>query len=497
LANIAFLHGNGYIADDVLYKLPVIRHLEGHDVYVASRIRSDVHLGPELQRLVGDRLYEDIRKGTGELSRSAKKYEFVYDSPHLGMQYAPEEIAEVERWLGMPLRYLASFDKDFYDRERRRDLRDPAELTSLAAGLTLFFRDFFKANCIRAFFTNMEDDVFSISALYVARRLGIRVIGYTYSKFPKKGVWLRDDIRDVFAWDDRLADWGEIEPQYTEDTIAGRWVMERNAAYYSLASLRQRLRGLGFNRGYRRYIDHVIRQYPYERNIIECTSLYREARKFVTSFVRRRLVRGIVSEPDYGEKYVLFALHYMNDAQVSYREPMLDQFELIRNIARALPASCRLYVKPHPHFFGSDVSFRDLNGLRQFDNVRIVNPAAPPQKLIRNAQCVVTVNSATGFEAIIMGVPVVSLGHDFYCRDDLCTLVRDLNDLPAALLKAMGGQDGRDRGHAKDFVRSLYAHTIWVKGVQYSFGYYGLSEDEGKAVAQAMNAILDKYCGKP
>jgi hypothetical protein len=492
MVNVAFLHGNGYVADDVLYKLPIVKGL-GHDVYVASRIGKAVHLGPELKALLGDRLYDDICRSTGELASIARAYDFVYDSPHLGKSYSHDEIAGIEQWLGVPLGYITTFDKDFYDRETRRDRRDPGELVGFAAGLTLFFRDFFTGHGIRAFFTNMEDDVFSIVALFVARRLGIRVIGYTYAKFPKKGVWLRDDIRDVFIWNDAKADWDEIEPQYSEKTIAGRWVMERNAGYYSLSSFRKRLQGLRFNGAYQRYVGRVVGRYPYERNIIACTSLGREVRKFATSFARRKLVRSVISEPCYDDRYCLFALHYMQDAQMSYREPMLDQFELIRNIARALPASYVLYVKPHPHFFGSDVSFRELSGVARLGNVKVVNPASPPQQLIRNAQCVITVNSAIGFEAIIRGVPVISMGHDFYCRDDLCTLVRDVNELPAALLKAVGQSGAVVNEAAKDFVRSLYANTIWIKGVPYDFGYYGLSDDEGKAVAKAIDAILNRY----
>lgn len=486
MTNIAFLHGNGYVADDVLYKLPIIKSLGGHDIFIASRINSEVHIGPEMKDLLGDRLFEDIRRSTEDLKARVKKYEFIYDSPYLNRQYSAEEIMEIEQWLGISLNYIATFDKDFYDRDRRRDRRDAAGLMQFGTGMALFFRDFFINNDIRAFFTNMEDDIFSIVALYTARRLGIKLIGYTYAKFPRKGVWLRDNIRDVFTWNDKLPDWEEINHQYQENTIAGKWVMERNAGYFSMASIRQRFKGLHFNRAYKRYIKMVIKQYPPEKYIIECTDLGREVRKYLTSFIRRKRVRSVIVEPDFNDKYYLFALHYMQDAQISYREPMLDQFELIKNIARAMPAGHYLYVKPHPHFFGSDVSFKDLKSLKLYSNIKIINPSAPPQKLIRNAKCVVTVNSATGFEAIIVGVPVITIGHDFYCRDDLCHVVRDINDLPAALM----APSKVSRKTAEDFVRAAYASTIWIKGIQYDYGYYGLSDEEGKNIGVAIDAII-------
>ncbi|HMK48177.1 MAG TPA: hypothetical protein VK436_16260 [Methanocella sp.] len=495
MANIAFLHGSGYLADDVLNKAPIVRHLDPkHGVYVASRIKKEVHVGPELRSLAGEKLYADIVAAMDEMVKASKKYEFIYDSPYLNKKYSAAEVREIEEWLGYSMYYLCTFDKDFYDRTNRQDPRDKFELVNFMAGMTLFFRDFYRDNDIRALYTYLEDDAFTTAAYYVALRLGLKIIGVNFAKFPKRGLWMRDNFKDVYVWNDRIADWNELEPLYKEGQMTGKWLMKKHASYYSLSSIKNRIRGLRFSINYRRYVDHVCRRYPYDRNIIACTTIPREFKKYFLGMVRRILMKTMITEPDPNAEYVLFGLHFMNDAQITFREPMADQIELIMNVARALPSSCLLYVKPHPHRLGSDVSHKDMKRLKKVENIRIVNPSTLPQEMLKNAKAVVTINSGIGFEALLAGKPVVAFGHEFYCRDDLCHVVRDLNDLPGALERAVSGEKGGDTGRIREIVRRMYSNVVWFKGIFYEYGYSGLTDSDGEGMARAMGSILDRYC---
>jgi capsule polysaccharide modification protein KpsS len=493
MVNACLLLGSGFFADDVLSKLPWVRHLDkNHDLFVASRIKPEVHLGEHMRRVVGDRLHADVRRSMDELLSISKAYEVIYDSPFLNKAYSPAEIEAVEQSLGISFRYLASFDQSFYSRERMSDVRDDG-LVSYCAGMAAFFREFFTRHKIDILFITLEDDTFSSVAYYAAKRLGIRIIGPVSGRFPKKGLMICERFTDVCQWDDREIDWGEIASMYSETTIVGLDNLQKNASYYSLGALRDRFQGIRFGKNYKRYLRHVLSNYPQEKYIIDTTGFRLEFGKFLLKLYRRKMIRRLLKPPAPGDKYFLFPLHFMDDAQVTFREPLLDQLKLIENIARALPEGYYLYVKPHPHYLGEDISHGGLKRLSRLANVKIVEPGTPPIGLMKGSAGLITINSTTGFEAIINGVPVITLGHDFYCTDGLCYVNRDLNDLPETLLDVINGRDRPDYGRAKKFVKAVYANTVWYDGTTYDFGYFGISDEEGERLGSAMNMVMADY----
>ena len=492
MANIGILLGTGYLADDVLYKLPWIKYLDKkHNVFVASRIDPWIHVGETLKAVSGNRLYHDIKISVDELIRTVKSFDVLYKSPYLKKNFSSCEVEEMEKWLGYSFRYIATFDQAFYNKEKMVDSRDD-RLIIYCTGLTCYFKEFFTKNKIDVFITNLEDDIFSVTAYYVAKRLNIKIISLSSGRFPKKGFMFCEGFSGVCIWSEKSIDWDEIMSMYEESTIVGKETLDKNARYYSLTSLFDRLRGINFAIQYRKFVNHITKHYQYEKYIIDCTNLWREIYKYLLKFYRRFMIRRLLKEPDYSDNYILFPLHFTDDAQITFLEPMLDQFKIIENVSRALPTSCYLYVKPHPHYFGEDVSFKELSKVSKLKNVKIINPMIPPAKLIKNSRGLITINSTAGFEAIIAGVPVITLGHDFYCSDGLCRVIRDINDMPGALLEVMTG--GKlDREKAMKFVKIVYANTIWFNGVSYDFGYYGITDEEGKQLALALNKILDDY----
>ena len=114
--------------------------------------------------------------------------------------------------------------------------------------------------------------------------------------------------------------------------------------------------------------------------------------------------------------------------------------------------------------------------MARLKNVKIIDPSTPPVNLIRNSGGVITVNSTTGFEALIMGVPVLTFGHDFYCKGHLCYVVRDINKLSETLIAMINKSDQPDRDTVMDFVKKVYANTIWIDGIDYDYGFYGLTD---------------------
>lgn len=496
MTNVALFLGTGNIGADVLYKMPWIRHLnKTHTIYVVSTFKPELHLNRYLRQYIGKTKFNDIQKSVCELMNTANIFSVIYDSLFLKKQYSLTDLMNLQDWLGISFQYLSSLSRSFYNKEKMQDTRSQMDLNNFLSGLVEFFRDFFARNKIDVFINTIEDTTISVIAYYVAKKMKILNLGFVFGRFPKRGVMFCKDFTDVCGWNEEDVDWDEIEKLYGLSTITGKDTMLRNINYWCLSSLVNRILGIRNVINYRRYAANIVHNCSYEKLMIPQITLFSASKGYLIGLIRSILITNVSRKPNHTDDYFLFPLHYTEDAQITFREPFLDQFELIRFISRALPYGYYIYVKPHPHYFGTDVSYKELKKLSRLKNVKIIDPSTPPIKLIRSSRGVLTINSTTGFEALIMGIPVVTFGHDFYCKDELCYVVRDINDLSETLLDAANGVKQPDRNAIMKFVKKVYANTIWIKGIYDELGFYGLTDVDGKNIASALNRILEKLEG--
>ena len=80
---------------------------------------------------------------------------------------------------------------------------------------------------------------------------------------------------------------------------------------------------------------------------------------------------------------------------------------------------------------------RLLQLLKMRDNVRLLDPAIRNYEVLRRADAVVTVNSKSGAEALLLGCPVLALGDAFYSACDLVQRVDSLTELPDILRRLL------------------------------------------------------------
>ena len=166
-------------------------------------------------------------------------------------------------------------------------------------------------------------------------------------------------------------------------------------------------------------------------------SVPKAAKQRLSRIVRYQLTRSRWEHPVQGEKYVLFPLHYQPEAATSVRAPFfMDQCALVENIARALPVGYRLYVKEHSARIGSR-PLRDIARLRAIPSVRLIDPYANTSALLANAQCVTAITSTMGWEALLLGIPVVVFGEVFYGHCDGVHVAGAPRDYPALLRRAL------------------------------------------------------------
>ena len=486
---VAFPIGAGYAGEEILRKEPLIRALRGHDVHCPSRIDPDVHLAGSPDLPVRGLPVEALRRSFERLQGEAAGFDAVYRSEFFRRAYSTDEVRDLQAWLGQSFPYVASMDRRFFRPHLLRDERDPKLVNQAMAAYVAYFRDWYQRNAIDVLVATIEDDLFSLAAYYVAKRLGIRVLSWQVGRFPQRGTMFCRDFREQLYWNDDAADWSTITALYAEKTTSGE-ALTRTKGYWDLANVPRRVRDAFFASEFARYREKALGAHAAEGAIIPPVALARQAGRYVRKMARRYGMQAFARLPRPGESYFLYAIHMVEDAQMTFREPHLDQFHLIKQIARALPADALLYVKPHPHYYGTDMSLGEIATLARMPGVRILPATAPPLRLIRESAGVVTINSTVGFEALIQGKPVVTMGTDFYCLEPYCRVVRDRNDLAQALVRTLAASDPVDVEANRLFVRRAYANTVRIEGHDVGFGLYGYTDQDGEAAADALDIIL-------
>ena len=138
--------------------------------------------------------------------------------------------------------------------------------------------------------------------------------------------------------------------------------------------------------------------------------------------------------------YVFVPLQVSKDSQLLQYSPLIgnDFGRLLDALSPALQAVAPDHVvvfKPHTAEHRR-VQRQYQAWLQRWPNV-IFATKPSSLSLIENARAVVTVNSTVGFEGLVLGKPVITLGENFYCFAPLVQPVAQLDALPQALQAAL------------------------------------------------------------
>lgn len=128
----------------------------------------------------------------------------------------------------------------------------------------------------------------------------------------------------------------------------------------------------------------------------------------------QKICNTLDSNPDLDIPFVYLPLHFAPENSDMYFGAAYDHHAgFVSQFAKHIPADCQLYAKEHPSMVGiRPTSFYDeLNALY---NVKVLSPAVDGFELIRKAKATVTVTGTAGWEAYLLGKPVVALGDVFY-----------------------------------------------------------------------------------
>ncbi len=140
---------------------------------------------------------------------------------------------------------------------------------------------------------------------------------------------------------------------------------------------------------------------------------------YIYDRVKRKLrnLRGVsdlYDEFDPGVPFVFFPLHFEPELSVLLLSPDdTDQLAIVKRLASAVPRGVYVYVKEHPQM----TPFRPrrfYKELKKIPNVKLLRPELSSFKIIPASKLVATITGSAGWEATLLGKPVLTFGNVFY-----------------------------------------------------------------------------------
>jgi capsular polysaccharide biosynthesis protein len=110
------------------------------------------------------------------------------------------------------------------------------------------------------------------------------------------------------------------------------------------------------------------------------------------------------------KRYAFFGLHMQPESSIDVHAHFFsNQVRVVELMARSLPPTHTLYVKPHKSD-ASNYSPQRLAQLARFPGVQLISPYADTIEFIKHADLVFSIQGTIGLEAAMLGKPVVMFG---------------------------------------------------------------------------------------
>jgi hypothetical protein len=173
----------------------------------------------------------------------------------------------------------------------------------------------------------------------------------------------------------------------------------------------------------------VIRQICYGYSI----NYFVDEIGYYFNYILRSSLYDLLSSLKEDEECVFYPMHFVPEATMFYMSTYYDnQFALVENLLKCLPENQFLVVKEHPAQAGflMQKSWRKLK--KRFPNLKLVKAEVSSKDIILRSKVVVTLVSTAGFEAVLLGKPVIVLGKiyfDFFEGVNYCATFEEVYEL--------------------------------------------------------------------
>ncbi len=134
-----------------------------------------------------------------------------------------------------------------------------------------------------------------------------------------------------------------------------------------------------------------------------------------SAFYTFRLGKFVLRQLPQEVAYFFFPLQFEPEMSLSTQgRGWLDQLALITRVSESLPIDRWLYVKEHPMMPGGVRPWNFYQQLMRLPRVRLLDQVMDSHAVVRQAEAVITLGSTAGWEALMLGKPVLLVGRAFY-----------------------------------------------------------------------------------
>ncbi|MEM4331701.1 MAG: hypothetical protein QW500_00280 [Candidatus Micrarchaeia archaeon] len=157
-------------------------------------------------------------------------------------------------------------------------------------------------------------------------------------------------------------------------------------------------------------------------------------------------------------------------------------------MSRCLPRNTLLYVKPHPHFSGSDIPLQKIIALSKLKNVKVINHNTNSKDLYTNCLGVITIAGTSGFEGILYEKPVIVFGKPFYSQPGTVLRVEDMMDFPSLLINVIKDPNyGINKKMRKKMVADYFVNQVPLESKSEMLEYIKISENDATNLSKAFD----------
>ena len=163
---------------------------------------------------------------------------------------------------------------------------------------------------------------------------------------------------------------------------------------------------------------------------------YTAIKNFTNSKINKFYFKSIEHIKD--KKIIYYPMHVNNDFAITFRSiEYFDQIKFISFLAKKIPQDYYLVIKEHPAREGN-LNFNIVKELlKKNDNIIFLNTNINTYKILNLSSLVVTINSKSGFEAILNNNKLISLGESYYKEYRYNHVLSNLSSLKNSLEKML------------------------------------------------------------
>ena len=267
---------------------------------------------------------------------------------------------------------------------------------------------------------------FEYSAYRIANKYDRKYMGLSSSRISgryelhtsiiDREVELISNLRNT-PIDSKELDWYELyqknilnmQPDYMVDNATSK---TKYKDIFNLNNLKKFAKAINAHGSYNHQYDYMNSsplfsmlhglQYSMKRNInVKALEQY-----YLTSEALKKAIEV--------DEFYIYPMHYHPESSTSVLAPSYtNEFNNILNISNNLPLGTYLYVKDHANAVG--VQSTDFyKKIQLLPAVKLIHHKVNIKNLIIKSKGVITVNSTAGYEAQVLGKPVILLGRVFY-----------------------------------------------------------------------------------